>query len=228
MVTNRVAYLGRLYASVNRVKPWLGLSFNPGMLAAESGRVEKHEEQGEAKRATQFSFPSPPSFFFQPFPPPTSFRSVRSKFRETPGKESNFEITFRANRFTEHVQMNKRKRGYDVSKASSEGERRHFSRQVRYNRRRSEYQQTSNRARVVYIGQEELGQGQILREGMRRGRSSAQYIARLSALFLLLFFAGSSSVQTFLLFYRKFYRISLSLAISSRLVIANRLPDFCL
>lgn len=135
---------------------------------------------------------------------------------------------FRANRFTEHVQMNKRKRGYDVSKASSEGERRHFSRQVRYNRRRSEYQQTSNRARVVYIGQEELGQGQILREGMRRERSSAQYIARLSALFLLLFFAGSSSVQTFLLFYRKFYRISLSLAISSRLVIANRLPDFCL
>lgn len=198
---------------------------------SQQSRDALKNTRSKAKRNGRRNFPSPlllrSSSNHSPLPPFDPSDRNFAKLLER-REASNFEITFRANRFTEHVQMNKRKRGYDVSKASSEGERRHFSRQVRYNRRRSEYQQTSNRARVVYIGQEELGQGQILREGMRRGRSSAQYIARLSALFLLLFFAGSSSVQTFLLFYRKFYRISLSLAISSRLVIANRLPDFCL
>lgn len=195
---------------------------------SQQSRDALKNTRSKAKRNWRRNFPSPllrSSSNHSPLPPFDPSDRNFAKLLEK-REASNFEITFRANRFTEHVQMNKRKRGYDVSKASSEGERRHFSRQVRYNRRRSEYQQTSNRARVVYIGQEELGQGQILREGMRRGRSSA--IARLSALFLLLFFAGSSSVQTFLLFYRKFYRISLSLVISSRLVIANRLPDFCL
>ena len=190
---------------------------------SQQSRDALKNTRSKAKRNGRRNFPSPlllrSSSNHSPLPPFDPSDRNFAKLLER-REASNFEITFRANRFTEHVQMNKRKRGYDVSKASSEGERRHFSRQVRYNRRRSEYQQTSNRARVVYIGQEELGQGQILREGMRRGRSSAQY--------LLLFFAGSSSVQTFLLFYRKFYRISLSLAISSRLVIANRLPDFCL
>lgn len=196
---------------------------------SQQSRDALKNTRSKAKRNGRRNFPSPllrSSSNHSPLPPFDPSDRNFAKLLER-REASNFEITFRANRFTEHVQMNKRKRGYDVLK-TSEGERRHFSRQVRYNRRRSEYQQTSNRARVVYIGQEELGQGQILREGMRRGRSSAQYIARLSALFLLLFFAGSSSVQTFLLFYRKFYRISLSLAISSRLVIANRLPDFCL
>lgn len=200
-------------------------------LIRECSQQSRDALKNTRSKAKRRNFPSPlllrSSSNHSPLPPFDPSDRNFAKLLER-REASNFEITFRANRFTEHVQMNKRKRGYDVSKASSEGERRHFSRQVRYNRRRSEYQQTSNRARVVYIGQEELGQGQILREGMRRGRTSAQYIARLSALFLLLFFAGSSSVQTFLLFYRKFYRISLSLAISSRLVIANRLPDFCL
>lgn len=60
MVTNRGAYLGRLYASVNRVKLWLGLSFNPGMLAAPGTRWKTRGHSRDATRsetgATQFSF----------------------------------------------------------------------------------------------------------------------------------------------------------------------------
>lgn len=76
MVTNRVAYLGRLYASVNRVKPWLGLSFNPGMLAAESGlrwktRGARRSETGDA------IFLPLSSFVLLPTSPPSDFLSIR-------------------------------------------------------------------------------------------------------------------------------------------------------
>lgn len=76
MVTNRVAYLGRLYASVNRVKPWLGLSFNPGMLAAESGRVEKHEERRRSETGDAIFLPLS-SFVLLPTIPPSDFLSIR-------------------------------------------------------------------------------------------------------------------------------------------------------